>query len=154
MTSETVGTSGVAYFDTAFILKCYVPEAGSESVRRAATGFDQLVSSELARAECAAAFHRKRREKTLTRREVEAVIEQFESDCRARIWEFIPVTGAVLQIVWHAFAKLPATIALRSADAIHCATAAEIGLDRIHSNDRQLIGGAHHFGLMGVDLTG
>jgi predicted nucleic acid-binding protein len=143
----------VAYFDTAFILKCYVPEPGSALVRRAAASFDQLVASELARAECAAAFHRKRRERTLTRREVEVLIDQFESDCEARVWEFIPLAGAALHRVWQTFATLPSNVVLRSADAIHCATAAEIGLDRIHSNDRHLLGGARYFGLAGIDLT-
>ena len=143
----------VAYFDTAFILKCYIPESGSEAVRRTAEGTEQLVTSELARAEFAAVMHRKRRERVTTKRETDAVLEQFDADCRARVWEFIPVSGAVLARVCDAFSRLPVSVALRSADAIHCATAAEIGLAEIHSNDRHLLAAASHFKLKAVDLT-
>lgn len=146
-------TRGVAYFDTAFVLKCYIPETGSDAVRRIADATEQLVTSELARAEFAAAIHRKRRERVLTRREADVVIEQFESDGRARVWEFIPVSSTVLTRMFHAFTRLPVTVALRSADAIHCATAAEVGLAEIHSNDRHLLAAATHFGLTGVNPT-
>ena len=144
----------VAYFDTAFVLKCYIPEAGSEEVRAAAASTEQLVTSELARAEFAAAMHRKRRDRVLSKRDADAVLEQFDSDCRARVWEFIPVSGAVLDRVSEAFSQLPTVVALRSADALHCATAAEIGLTEIYSNDRHLLAGASHFGLTGIDLIG
>jgi predicted nucleic acid-binding protein len=143
----------VAYFDTAFILKCYIPEAGSEAVRRTAEGTEQLVSSELARAEFAAAVHRKRRERVLAKREADAVLEQFDADCRVRVWEFIPVSSAVLTRVWNVFSRLPVSVTLRSADAIHCATAAEIGLTEIYSNDRHLLGAAAHFKLKAMDST-
>lgn len=87
------------YFDTAFVFKCYVLENDSEAVRMLATETDDLVTSELTRAEFAAAVHRKRREKALTRREAIAVIAQFEADCAAGIWTFIPVNAAILERV-------------------------------------------------------
>ncbi len=140
------------YLDTAFVVKCYVPEIGSETVRSLAAETDELVTSALTRAEFAAAVHRKRREQALTPRETAAVMSQFEKDCADGVWTLIPVNAAVLQSVTTAFASLPMSMALRAADAIHCASAVEYGLDRIYSNDRHLLGAASHFELIGVDV--
>lgn len=144
----------LAYFDTAYILRCYVMERGSEAVRAVASRVEQLVTSELARAEFAAAVHRKRRERTLSSRDAKVVVAQFSADCDAHVWEFVPVSTVVLERVDAAFAELPAAIPLRSADAIHLATAAELSLSAIYSNDRHLLGAAKHFRLVGIDVIG
>lgn len=141
------------YLDTAFVFKCYVLENGSEAVRSLATDTDDLVTSELTRAEFAAAVHRNRREKAITRREATAVVAQFDADCADGIWTFIPVNAAILQRVCEAFASLPVSTALRAADAIHCASAAAYGVDRIYSNDRHLLDASSHFHLVGVNIT-
>lgn len=141
------------YFDTAFVFKCYVLEHGSESVRALATDTDELTTSALSRAEFAAAVHRKRREKALTESEAAAVVAQFDADCANGIWTFIAIADVVLQRVSDAFELLPTSTALRAADAIHCASAAECGVDRIYSNDRHLLGAASFFKLLGIDVT-
>ena len=141
------------YLDTAFVFKCYVLENGSEAVRSLAADTVDLVTSELTRAEFAAAVHRKRREKALTRREAAAVAAQFDADCADGLWTFIPVNAAIVQRVCDAFAALPVSTALRAADAIHCASAAAYGVDRIYSNDRHLLDASSHFKLIGVDVT-
>lgn len=150
--NPTTDVMAVVYFDTAFVLKCYVSERGSLDVRRAASMADQLVTSDLCRAEFAAAVHRKRRERQLTKREAEIVLEQFARDARSRVWEFIPVSHAVVERACDVLGSLPATVMLRSADAIHCATAAELGLSTIYSNDKYLLNGASYFGLRGVNV--
>ena len=142
-----------AYFDTAFVVKCYIREAGSERVRALASETDELITSDLTRAEFAAAVHRKRREGFLTLSEAQVVFAQFIADCSDRVWTFLPVNAVVLQRVTSAFASLPDSVALRAADAIHCASAAERGLDVIYSNDRQLLGASSNFNLRGVDVT-
>jgi predicted nucleic acid-binding protein len=142
----------VAYFDTAYVLRCYVMERGSLAVRAVASRTEQLVTSELARAEFAAAVHRKRRERLLTARAAQVILGQFAEDCGARVWEFIPVSPAVIQRVTEKFAALPAAVPLRSADAIHLASAAELRLAVIYSNDRHLLAAATHFGLEGIDV--
>lgn len=90
---------------------------------------------------------------SLTRREATAVVAQFDADCAAGIWTFIPVNAAILQRVCEAFASLPVSTALRAADAIHCASAAAYGVDRIYSNDRHLLDASSHFNLIGVNVT-
>lgn len=142
----------VAYFDTANLLRCYVMERGSEAVRAVASRTEQLVTSELARAEFAAAVHHKRRERSLSTRDAKVVVGQFAADCDAHVWEFVPVSPAVLHRVDTAFATLPSAVPLRSADAIHLASAAELGLSQIYSNDRHLLGAARYFGLVGKDV--
>jgi predicted nucleic acid-binding protein len=140
------------YLDTAFVVKCYVPEVGSDAVRSLALETDELVTSALTGAEFAAAVHRKRREYALTQHEAAAVMSQFGKDCAEGIWTLIPVNAGILLRVTTAFASLPVSIALRAADAIHCASAVAYGLDRIYSNDRHLLGAASHFELLGVDV--
>jgi len=142
-----------AYFDTAFVVKCYIREVDSEPVRALARETDELITSDLTRAEFAAAVHRKRREGVITPAEAQAVLAQFDADCSDRVWTFLPVNAVVLQRVTSAFASLPDSFALRAADAIHCASAAERVLDAIYSNDRQLLGASSHFNLRGVDIT-
>jgi predicted nucleic acid-binding protein len=142
----------VAYFDTAYLLRCYVPEHGADTVRSLAHKTAQLVTSELARAEFAAAVHRKRREKLLSVRDAKVVLDQFDTDCTDRVWEFLPVGTPVLQRVQAAFSSLPLSTPLRSADAIHLASAFVLGLPQIFSNDRHLLGAAKHFSIAGLDV--
>ncbi len=142
-----------AYFDTAFVLKCYLPEADSAPVRAFASAVDDLVTSEFARAEVAAGFHRMLREGRGSAREALAVADQFESDVAQGVWRFVPLGATVWERVRDAFRALPPREFLRSADAIHLASARLAGFDTIHSSDRHLLAAAPRFGLRGVDLT-
>ena len=54
------------YFDTAYILKCYVKEHGWERVRALASDHERIVCSVYGRLELHAALHRKVREGELT----------------------------------------------------------------------------------------
>lgn len=93
--SRPSDTSGVKrYFDTAFVLKCYVREDGSDAVRALARETVQLATSEF-----------------------------------------------------------NTSHPLRAADALHCATAAVMGLGTTYSNDRHLLQGAKAFALTAINAT-
>lgn len=140
------------YFDTAYILKLYVCEDGSEAVMRAANESGGLASSALAVSELHGALHRHLRERRLDRSEFEAVLARFDDDVALGMWQWLPIVMPVHERVSATYRELPPSVFLRAADAIHLATAVESGFHQIYSNDRQLLSAAPHFGLSGIDV--
>jgi len=143
-----------AYFDTAYLLKLYRTEPGSEAVRALAAKADVLVCSLHGPAELIAAVHRKVREGTATRAHVDALLAQVAADRAAGALDWLPITEAHLDRVTAAFRHAPSTVYLRAADALHLASAAEAGFVEIYSNDRHLLAAAPLFGLRGLDVIG
>jgi predicted nucleic acid-binding protein len=141
-----------AYFDTAYLLKLYRPEPGSDAVRAQAATVDVLVCSLHGRAELIAAAHRKVREGTATPAHVDALLAQVAADRAAGALDWLPITEAHLDRVTAAFRHAPSTVYLRAADALHLASAAEAGFAEIYSNDRHLLAAAPLFGLRGIDV--
>ena len=141
------------YFDTAYIIKLYLCEDGSEEAMRGANESGGLASSALALSELHAALHRNLREKHLDRDEFGAVLERFRADVELGMWHWLPVSMPVHQRVATTYRELPASVYLRAADAIHLATAAEHGFREIYSNDRHLLAAAPYFSLRGIDLS-
>jgi predicted nucleic acid-binding protein len=141
-----------AYFDTAYLLKLYRPEPGSDAVRAHAGRVDVLVCSLHGRAELIAAAHRKVREGSATTAHVDALLAQVAADQAAGALDWLPITAAHLEGVTEVFRRAPATVYLRAADALHLASAAEAGFAEIYSNDRHLLAAAPLFGLRGIDV--
>ena len=56
----------ILYFDSSSLVKLYVEEAGSDSVRRLAAGASRIAVSIVAYPEARSAFARRRRERGLT----------------------------------------------------------------------------------------
>jgi predicted nucleic acid-binding protein len=50
------------------------------------------------------------------------------------------------------FARLPAIVPLRAADAVHLACTVDAGISRIYSNDTRLLTAASYFGLTGENI--
>ena len=140
------------YFDAAYIAKCYLNEPGADRVREVAYAADGLVSCELARLEFASILKRHVREGHLTRREVTAILKEFQEDEQNGVWQWLSVTSQLLEKTRAAVLKLPSTVFLRSGDALHLASAEEHGFGEVYTNDRHMLKAARHFHVTGVNV--
>jgi hypothetical protein len=145
--------SGIApvYFDSALIAKFYVNELGREQIRELARTAGLVVTSAVAAAEIAAAFHRKFREGAIDREVFDALNEQFQHDLNSGLWRMVSLTDTLLRQVSAFFQRLEPTVFLRSLDAIHLITARAEHFDRVYSNDRHLLLACPAVGLEGVN---
>jgi predicted nucleic acid-binding protein len=148
-----VATVAPAYFDSALIAKFYVNEPGRQAVRSQARAAGVVVTSGIAIAEVAAAFHRKLREGAVDTRTFKALHGQFEHDIDAGLWTFIGPSEALLRQVQRLFVTLDRAVFLRSIDALHLVTARDERFDRLYSNDRHLLMACPRLGLKGIDPT-
>lgn len=140
------------YFDAAYIAKCYLNEPGAEGVRAVAQGAEGLTSVEFARLEFICLVERHLRDGFLTPREARDVFLDFERDERSGVWQWLPVTSALIRSACQQVRRLPKRVAIRAGDALHLACAKEYGFADVYTNDRHMLLGAPHFGLRGVNL--
>ena len=141
------------YFDTAYLAKTYLNEPGSAVVRNylKSTG-ERVASSSLARAELATVFHWNLREGRLEAASHELVLQQYQSDLRANLWEWLPVEERFWGLIENCFSELESSVFLRGADAIHLATAKVHGFSEVFTNDRHLLKACEALGLRGRNL--
>ena len=142
----------MTYFDSADVAKFYLNEPGQAAVRSCAINAGEVAICALALAEVNAVFHRKLREGFLTPDEVAIFYTEFDRDVQQGHWKLLPLTSDLLEQVASAYRTLPATVFVRSADALHLICAREHGFTEIHTNDRHVLIAAPHFGLIGVDV--
>lgn len=139
------------YSDSAYILKFYIPEPGSEEVRELFESHD-VASSGLAEIEVPSAIHRKWREGLINRDLFQQSISQFTQDVASGCWSFFPITANLMQHVREMFSAMPKHQFLRASDALHLDCAREHGFREIYSNDKHLLAAAKHFGLKGRNV--
>jgi len=139
------------YFDTSYLVRLYTTDPGWEKVRALART-DRLACCLHGRAETVATFHRKLREGAILGREYKTLLAEFDRDSEAGAFRWLPLSPSVVQRLASTFANLPATVAVRAADAIHLACAAEAGCGRVFSNDARLLTAASHFGVIGENI--
>ena len=142
----------MTYFDTAYIVKCYVKEDGWQQVRELARDQERIASSVYGRLELHAALHRKMRENALAGDQLKVVLEQFRADEEERLWTWLPLTAAIMTEVAATFTSLSGDVFLRTGDAIHLLTASHNGLPEVFSNDQRLLNAAPAVGLQGRDV--
>ena len=140
------------YFDAAYIVKFYLDEPDSNRVRKLAEESGEVACCTHGRVEVLIAFHRKFRERAFSPRIFAAVCDQFEADCRAAVWTWLPISAKLIENLSERIRQLDRAVFLPSADALHLASAAEQGFKEIYSNDRHLLTAAAHFGLRGLSV--
>lgn len=141
------------YFDTAYLAKAYLNEPGSAVVRDYLKNSGATVaSSSLARAELAAVFHRNLREGRLDAASYTLVLNQYQSDLRSNLWEWLPVEERFWGMIEVCFSELGDSVFLRGADAIHLVTAKAHGFTEVFTNDRHLLEACNALGLRGLNI--
>jgi predicted nucleic acid-binding protein len=140
------------YFDTAYILKCYIHERGSSEVRQLLLQHRTAACCAIGRLEFASSLKRAIREGRLDVRALDTVFAILRRDDEHGIWNWLPVTPSLLQIAAEAIGRLPANVFIRAVDALHIVCARENGFTNIHSNDRHVIAAATHFGIKAMDV--
>jgi predicted nucleic acid-binding protein len=102
--------------------------------------------------EVISAFHRKLRERAISARLYGIALQEFLNETSGGAFSWLPLSERVFERAALVYARLPATIFLRAADALHLSTASENGFREIHSNDAKLLSAAPHFGLRGLNV--
>lgn len=140
------------YLDAAYIAKFYVEEDDSERVRALLDSAPVAASCLHAMAEVASVFHRKLREGNIPQEDFDFFCAQFESDCEAGLWTWLPMPESLVQSVRRKMSKLAPTTFIRAADALHLMCAEAEGCTAIHTSDRHMKAAAPAFGLDAVTL--
>ena len=143
----------MSYFDSAFIAKFYLDEPGSEAIRGLAESLGEVHCLVIGRIEVAGVFHRKWRENAFSDPAFREISDQFSDDCAAGLWQWLPLTAGLVDTAAGAIRRLPKSVFLRSADALHLSCAREHGFRQIYSNDRHVLAAARHFKLKGIDIV-
>lgn len=140
------------YLDAAYIAKFYVDEPDSTRVRDFLLTSPSVASCVHSMVEVASVFHRKLREGTMPQVDFEFFCAQFEADCEAGLWVWLPMHESLAHAARRRISRLQPAIFLRAADALHLTCAAEEGFTAIHTNDRHMIAAASAFGLQTLTL--
>ena len=137
------------YFDTCYIAKFYFNEPESDRVRELVRKTDTIRSSAWAFAEMHGVIHRHLREHSITTAGAREIASRFGGHVEDRLWNLVPVTDALLRRTSALILSAPPELFLRTADAVHLATARETGECEIWTSDRHMLAASSHFGLAG-----
>jgi hypothetical protein len=138
------------FCDTSTLAKYYVQESESDAVRARLDAEDQVLLSELARAELAAVFHRQLRERKWRQDEFASVVRQFSTDEAVGYWIWVPLDSRIIEQVVRTFTTLPTDVFLRTADCLHLVTALQQGFTEVHTHDTHQRNGASALGLTAI----
>src|SRR6266513_2660365 len=102
------------YFDTSYLLKCYLAEPGHPVVRNLAQQDGPVACCSLGKTEGRAGVHRHVREGKLTSAQAKVLHQVMQADDAAGLWLWLPLTDEVIEDANHEFENLPASVFLRS----------------------------------------
>jgi uncharacterized protein len=140
------------YFDTSYIAKFYFNEPESPRVRALVRKADTIQSSLWALAEFHAVLHRRIREGASSPSGARELALRFSEHIEDGLWNLIPVNEALLRRTSALMVSAPRDLFIRTADAVHLATAREIGERVVWTNDRHMLAAAAYFGLTGQSV--
>jgi hypothetical protein len=80
---------------------------------------------------------------------VHELSSRFFEHVQEGLWKLIPVHEALLRRTTALIVSAPPDLFIRTADAVHLATAFETGEREVWTNDRHMLASASYFGLMG-----
>lgn len=136
------------YLDTAYIVKVYLNEPESAPIRKLVKEAGIAHSSGLALAEAQCVFHRQVRDGVISaagRQLARLFLDHIDEG----LWNLVPAADRLLRRAGAMVISAAPTVFLRTVDAVHLATAADLGESEIWTNDRHMLKAAPHFGLIG-----
>jgi predicted nucleic acid-binding protein len=137
------------YLDTCYIAKFYLNEPESPEIRELVRKADNIHSSLWTLAEFHGVLHRRLREGGLSRDAARELAARFSEHVDDRLWNLVPVSESLLRRTTDLMMAAPGDLFLRTADAVHLATAREVGEREVWTNDRHMLAAASFFGLTG-----
>ena len=140
------------YLDSAYIAKFYVNEPNATAVRKIIRRAPSVCSSAWALLEVTCLVHRHVREGSLTVEQGRELMQVFRTHVEGDLWNLVPVSDALLRTATTLVRGLPQDVPLRAGDAIHLATALDVGESEIWTNDRHLLAAANHVGIIGKSV--
>ena len=94
-------------------------------------------------------IHARVREGSSTPADARELAARFLELIHEGLWSLIPVNEALLRRTGALIVSAPADLFLRTADAVHLATAHEAGEREVWTNDRHMLAAASYFGMTG-----
>ena len=137
----------ITYFDTSSLLKFIIKEIGSEENLNIWNFSDEKVCSQLTRTEMHSALMRKVREGSISASAMRARLNAMDKLFADVI--LVDITSDVIDASCELVKELP----LKSADAIHLATALMVRADLFSSSDKKLCAAASESGIAVTDPT-
>jgi uncharacterized protein len=125
------------YLDTSVVVKLYTRESDSAECERV-LGEQQIVSSELLYAEFWSALLAKERKGELAPENRQRVWELFENHLLDDVIELVEIDGVVIREAAEMMARVHPQVPLRTLDAIHLATFANIEAAPLFTTDRRM----------------
>ena len=137
----------ITYFDTSSLLKFIIKEIGSEENLNIWNFSDEKVCSQLTRTEMHSALMRKVREGSISASAMRTRLDAMDKLFADVI--LVDITSEVIDASCELVKELP----LKSADAIHLATALMVRADLFSSSDKKLCAAASESGIAVTDPT-